>query len=337
MKKIIILSALWSTLALVSCESTTTPPGPTNAKFTDSTLFIVSEGGFGNNNAQLDGYSLKKDSLISKLINPLGDIGDDIQIFGKRLYIVLENSNKILSVNPDSVADHISIQFPAGSTPYNMAMVSSSEVWVSEFGARQIGVMNPATNSLTSSIQIDTSLSYISVFNGKAYLLTNGNKLEVLDIATKNVLSNKYIGDYPAEISIDTSRNSIIVLTYGDAFVAKTLPKILWVDPATYKVTDSISIASPGFINQIVMAGAKAFLTYGSKLSVLDLITHKITDLNSTQYYKGMYDPVTNEVILGRGSYSAPGDVDILDAATGNVKKTFPSGILPGHFAIYRK
>src|SRR5438046_2238717 len=85
---------------LSSCESTTTPPGSGNAKFTDSTLFILSEGDGGQNNARLDGYSLKNDLLSANIISPLGDIGNDIQIIGKRMYVVLENSNKILSVNP---------------------------------------------------------------------------------------------------------------------------------------------------------------------------------------------------------------------------------------------
>ena len=218
------------------------------------------------------------------IIQPLGDIGNDIQIFGKRIYAVLENSNKIISINPDSASDHISIQFPAGVTPYNMAPVSSSEVWVSEFYNKEIAVMNVNSNTLTSVIPIDTSLAYISVFSGKAYLLTNANKLEVIDIATKNVLSNKYIGDYPAQIVIDSVRNSIIVLTYGDAYVAKTLPKILWVDASTFAVKDSITIASPDFINQMILADSRVFLTYGTRFDMLDLATHKISPFLTTIY-----------------------------------------------------
>ncbi len=337
MKKYLFLfaTALLSAF-LSSCESTTTP-STGNAVFTDSTLFILSEGGFGKNNAELDGYSFKKDSLSRNIIQPLGDIGNDIQIFGKRVYAVMENSNKIISINPDSAADHVSIQFPAGSTPYNMAAVSASEVWVSELYGKEIAVINVNSNTLTSSISIDTSLAYISVFNGKAYLLTNANNLEVIDIATKNVLSNKYIGDYPAQIVIDSSRNSIIVLTYGDAYVAKTLPKILWIDANTFAVKDSITIAKSDFVNQMILAGSKVFLTYGTRLDMLDLATHKISPFLTTVYYKGIYDSPTNTLIVGRGSFSAAGNVDILDATSGVVKKTFPAGILPGHFVIYRK
>src|SRR5579872_3623201 len=149
MKKniLLILCAAISAL-LCSCESTTTPTTG-NAVFSDSTLFALSEGGYGFKNAELDGYSLKKDTLSSNIIQPLGDVGNDIRIFGKRIYIVLENSNKILSVNPDSVADRVSIQFPSGVTPYNMAQVSESDVWVSELYGKQIAVMNVNSNTLT--------------------------------------------------------------------------------------------------------------------------------------------------------------------------------------------
>src|SRR5947209_2206455 len=103
---------------LSSCESSTTPP-KSNAVFTDSTLFILSEGDGGQNNARLDAYSFKKDSLYADIISPLGDVGNDIQLIGKRMYVLLENSSKIFSVNPDSVADRSSISFPPGETPYN--------------------------------------------------------------------------------------------------------------------------------------------------------------------------------------------------------------------------
>src|SRR4051794_35397823 len=109
-KYLVFFLSVLAGVMLSSCESTTTP-STGNAKFTDSTLFILSEGQSTKNNAQLDGYSLKKDSLVSNIINPLGDIGNDIKIIGKRIYVVLENSSKIISVNPDSVADRFAIIF----------------------------------------------------------------------------------------------------------------------------------------------------------------------------------------------------------------------------------
>jgi len=333
-KYLVLFICTVASALLSSCESTTTPGTP-NAKFTDSTLFVLSEGDGGKINAQLDGYSLRKDSLIPNIINPLGDIGNDIKIIGKRMYLVLENSSKILSVNPDSVADRFAITFPGGETPYNMALLSTGDLWVSELTAKDIADVNLTSNTISAQIPIDTSLAFISVYNGKAYLLTNANKLEVVDVATKNVLSNKYIGDFPAEIAIDTIHNSLIVLTYGSYHVSPG--KILWVNPNTYAVTDSLTIASTDFINQVIIAGTKAFLTYGDRLSSLDLTAHKISAFKTTAYYKGIYDPSTNQLIVGRGDYSSPGNVDILDGTTGAVKKTFASGILPGHFVIYRK
>ncbi|MDP4220417.1 MAG: hypothetical protein Q8896_08260 [Bacteroidota bacterium] len=136
---------------------------------------------------------------------------------------------------------------------------------------------------------------------------------------------------------IDSAHNSVVVLTYGDAFGAKTLSKIFWVDANTFAYTDSISISASDFLNQLIPAGSKAYLTFGDRVDILDLGTHKISPFIQTPYYKGIFDPTANELVVGRGSFSAPGNVDILDAATGVVKKTFSAGILPGHFVIYRK
>jgi hypothetical protein len=332
----LLLFCISLAIGLTSCESTT-KPDESKATFTDSTLFILSEGSFGGNNTQLDGYSLRTDSLQSNIINPLGDIGNDIQIFGKRLYVLVENSNKILSVNPDSIADRFTISFPNGSTPYNMTQVSSTEVWVSGFTSKQIYVMNPESNTLGTPIPTDNSLSFISAYKGKAYMLTNANTFEVMDIASKNILNNKYICEYPAQIIIDSARNSLIVLAYGDAFTAKTPGKIFWIDPNSYQITDSITIEATDYTNQIIAAGNRAYLPFGNRLDMLDLSTHKISSFIDSAYYKGIYDASTNRLILGKGGFSSPGAVDIIDASSGIVKKSFASGILPGHFVIYRK
>ncbi len=335
--KILTLLLLAFSTILYSCESTVSPKPP-EVTITGTTLFIVSEGGFGKNNAQLDAYSIKGNdtTFTQNIIQPLGDIGNDIQFFGKKLYIVLENSNKIEVVNPDSIADRTSIQFPGQVTPFKMAQVSSTEVWVTEFKNKQIAVMNLNSNTLTSTINIDTAQQDIGIFGGKAFICTNSNKLEVIDVATKQVLSNKYIGDSPAQVMIDSSRSSVIVLTYGNFGVSQ--PKILWVDPVTFSITDSITLPSTDFINVLIPAGSVAYVTYGDRTDKLDLATHKFSSFLTKGYYKGYFDPVNNELILGDAKdFSSPGVVDIFDATSGTLKKTLNSGVSPGHFAIYRK
>jgi hypothetical protein len=335
MKKYLVLFACALISAfLSSCESTT-PPIATPKVLTDSTLFIVSEGNATKNNSELDAYSLKTNTLSSNIVNPLGDIANDIQLFGDRLYVLLENSNKVISINPDSVADRKTIQFPAGVTPYKMAKTSISEVWVTEFTGKQIEIMAPSI--LTGTIDVDTGQQDIGILNGKAFIVTNGNKLLVIDVTTKQILSNKYIGDSPAQVMIDSARSSVVILTYG--FYGVSAGKILWVNPTTFSVTDSSTIAAADFINMMIPAGNKAFLTYGDRVGALDLVTHKITTaIASKSYYKGMYDGLTNQLILGDAKdFSSPGVVDIYDATSLQLKKSISSGISPGHFLIYRK
>jgi hypothetical protein len=336
MKKYLILFiTISASVFLSSCESTTTP-GPTKVVFTDSTLFMLSEGSGGKNNAELDAYSLKTDTFTGKIINPLGDIGNDIQLFGNKIYVILEGSNKILAVNPDSVADRTSITFPGTVTPYKMAQATLNEVWVTEFKNKQIAILNTASNTLTGTIDIDTAQQDIGILDGKAFVCTNANKLEVIDIATKKVVSNKYIGDSPAQVLIDSAHNSVIVLTYG--FFGVSTSKILWVDPKFYTVIDSIAIPAADFVNQMIPANGKAFLTFGDRTDVLDFGTHKISSFIAKPYYKGNYDQISNQLILGDAKdYSSPGSVDIYDASTGTLKKSLTAGVIPGHFLIYRK
>lgn len=66
-------------------------------------LFILNEGNMGSNKASIDFYDIETDSLYRNIyptVNPtvikeLGDVGNDIQIYGSKLYAAINVSGKL--------------------------------------------------------------------------------------------------------------------------------------------------------------------------------------------------------------------------------------------------
>ena len=104
-KVIILLVAL----ALIGCrEESVVPPGEKEhageaEQTTIAGLYLLNEGNMGSNKATLDYYDYATATYTRNMyasVNPnvameLGDVGNDLQIYGTRLYAVINCSNKV--------------------------------------------------------------------------------------------------------------------------------------------------------------------------------------------------------------------------------------------------
>src|SRR4051812_29819994 len=111
-----LLAGLCIAGTLTSCEPSTTPNTNGIIVNSDRALFVLNQGQFTKNNATLDEIVLKDSNRIGDLIPNLGDAGNDIELFKGKLYAVMDNSNKVVVVNPENNTAS-SILFPNGSGP----------------------------------------------------------------------------------------------------------------------------------------------------------------------------------------------------------------------------
>ncbi len=89
-------------LWLVSCRETPTIPTDSHLTFPQG-LYILNEGNMGSNKATIDFYDIAADSItrdIYPTVNPnvvkeLGDVGNDIAIYGSKMYIIINASGKV--------------------------------------------------------------------------------------------------------------------------------------------------------------------------------------------------------------------------------------------------
>ena len=306
---------------------------------------------------------------------PLGDVGNDVEFIRGNLYIVLDNSDKIVvATPPQTVDDRIfilneggfgknnarldlwdwkdsslmtnlytsnptaTIAFPAKSAPAKILQISATEAIAAELYAAQMAIVNLSSNTITSNIQIGAGQNSLASTASTIYATTLSNTIVAIDKSQKIVTAQKWIGENPMQVVADTIRKTLLVLTSGN-YGPKTPGKILWVDPTSLAVTDSIVIDTLHFINSIVQAGNKAYLLYADGVKVLDLATHKLsTDpLFTKPYFGGYFDASKNYLYLGTAvDFQSNDVVDIFDLSTHLLKRTLNVGIAPAFFAVVR-
>ncbi len=328
---------LFLSLGLASCESTTDIVDTKTISKGDR-IFILNQGNFNSSNSSLDVLNNTNDTLTRDLLKPLGDVGNDLQYINGKLYAVLDNSAKIEVINPDSSAVHHSISFPSGSAPWKILPISATEALVSENYTNEIAVVNLTTDVITKTINVNVGQNSIVLMGGNVFATTGSNELLKIDPVSKTLSTRKYIGEGPQQIIVDTPRGVLVIQTSGN-YSPKTAGKILFVNPTTMAVVDSIVLDTVSYVNQIVAAGNKAYMLLSSGVKVIDLVSHTITTdgLFTHPYYGGYFDAIKNLLYLGTAVDFTHNDVvDIFNISTHSLKKTINCGIAPAFFAVVR-
>jgi hypothetical protein len=338
MKKNLLLLVLLC-VGLAACESTEGPDtgGQSNSK--GDRIFILNQGGYNGGNASLSVFNWTKDTLVNDLVKPLGDVGNDLQYINGKLYAALDNSAKIEVINPDSTADHSSIQFPVKSGPAKIVQISSTEALVPELYNNEIAVINLSSNTIASTISVEAGQYSIAMLGGKAYSASANGKVLKIDPVAKSVLElSPWINGNPSQVVADSQRNVIVLATAGD--YVSVPAKIFWLNASTLVPEDSLILSFGSGINVLVPGKDKLYVClFGERTKVIDLVTHKmdVDPLINKSYFGGYFDASKNLLYMGMVTdYQHDDTVDVFDLGTNSLKKSIVTGVAPCFFTVVR-
>lgn len=233
--------------------------------------------------------------------------------------------------------ERIVIQF-GNDTPNRILAVSDSEAYVSQLYTTTLAVINLKKYEIKSTIDLGTESKAMALDGTTAYVITDSTGYAVINTVTKAVTSKVKVGDYPASIIIDKPHNQIVLMSQG-SYSRKTHGMIHFINIATGQVTDSLALDTLDFAGALIDAGSKGFLLFGNRVAVLSYASKTISDTNfiAKSFYGGFFDVETNEIILGMAKDFQSNDVvEVYDAMTGSLKRTFTAGVAAGHFAKYK-
>jgi DNA-binding beta-propeller fold protein YncE len=148
-------------------DPATPPPVITGRK-----MYIANEGSLGNGNATLSVFNIDKDSIYNDVYalkngQPLGDIFQSMTIAGDRLFLAVNNSDKVAVISKQdfSLIGNIAVR-----KPRYMLLVNEEKMYVSSLYYPEINIVNPKTLQVTGKINIDyPNAEGMAFLNGKVY------------------------------------------------------------------------------------------------------------------------------------------------------------------------
>jgi YVTN family beta-propeller protein len=351
MKCSIVHAVCWCACLLVitGCESTPSLPGPVSG----DGLFVLNEGAFGQNNAEITYFSFTDGSVGENLysrINPgktLGDVANSIAEGGRELFIVVNNSNKIEIVDRSTLYSTGTVFLD--TSPRQMVVVSPDKGYVSNMDST-ISVIDIFLRRVSRKITVGPYPEGLIVSGGKLYVAVSdfgaGTTVEVIDIATDALIGTIDVPDGPAYFSMRSDGQILLSCTgYTDYLdpLNDTDGALVVLDPLADTVRDLLVI--PGHPGKLVIGPDDTAYLIGPgtftggpiwKVNARTLTVVSESFIDGTYYGIGV-DPLTLQVFAAdaRG-FATNGTVEIYDREGAKLSQ-FVAGVGPSWFVVSRE
>jgi DNA-binding beta-propeller fold protein YncE len=330
-------------------------------------MYVLNEGNLNSNKASLDYVDFTTGIYTRNIYsqaNPevtkgLGDVGNDIGIYGSKLYIVVNNSNKVevLDVRTCKRIQQINI------INCRYICFSGGKAFVSAYLGKigdphaPLGIVaeiDTVSLTVTRQVTVGRQPEEMAVVGQKLYVANSGGysppdyerTISVIDIPSFSETSRIDVGINLDRLKAAPSGN-IYVTSRGDYYtVASSLFGISTQSGQVYK--DFALAASNLWIDDDIMYVYSTEWNYNlgkskiayAMISIKDdiVLDHSfITDGTEKIIaipYGIAVNPVTKDIfVTDAKEYAAPGTLYCFDKA-GNKKWSVQTGDIPGHFAF---
>lgn len=331
MKKLFYYLSAIAAIILTSCSDESTPIDnilPQEAK----TVLILNEGGFNQNNSTLSKYDLSTGTYnreYFKSVNGrgLGDVGNDMILYGSKLYIVMNVSGTIEIVDPSTGTSLKQIEMKNDDINKEPRFITSYEdkIYVTSTADNTVTRIDTTTLNVEESVTVGMDPEEIVASNGKLYVANSGgfsgfnNTISIIDISSFEVIKEVEVGLNPVNLDTDRKGN-VYISTLGNHYdVPGVFQKY---NPITETVTTIEEITNSG---KFLIHDNKAYIiqgSYGNPYSVLvydcekeEVITNNfITDDTQIEIiYSISVDDKTGDIFIMESDYIIPGSVYCFD------------------------
>ncbi len=377
MKPLSFFLASWMMLAMLACrtddiitrEETDALATPENTIIKG--FYLLNEGNMGSNKATLDFFDyttgLYHRNIYAK-INPevvkeLGDVGNDVKIYGNKMYVVVNVSNKIEVLDAKTAKRITTI--PLQNCRY-MAF-RGDKAYASSYAGPV--VLDPDApigkvveiDTLSLSVQREVTVGYqpeeMQIIGNRLYVANSGGyRFPNYDRTVSEVDLNTF--QELRKIDVAINLHHIAKDQYGDLYVSSrgdyyTIPSSLYlVDPVsgTVKKDFNVAVSEMTIVNDKLYYYGNEFNynthSYTKTFGIIDVKTEQILSkqIVNEQYanaiktpYGIAVNPVTEDIYLtDAGNYVSTGYVYAFDK-NGNFKWKTEAGNIPAHFAFLYK
>lgn len=334
-------------------------------------FFLLNEGNMGSNKASLDYFSYETGKYMRNIypsrnpdiVKELGDVGNDIGIYGSRLYAVI-NCSHYVEVMDVQTAKHI------GSIDIlncRYIVFNDGKAYVSSYtgpvqidpDARPGKVVEIDTSSLqiTREVVVGYQPEEMVISNGKLYVANSGgyrypnydNRVSVIDLEKFEVIKEIEVAINLHRMEIDRY-GLIYVSSRGDYY--DTGADVFVINSNTDKVVGRLGVPA----SEMCLAGDSLYITSveWNYITNSNEISYTLYDVRYGEVVSSSFitddagkeikipygiavNPETKEIfICDAKDYVTPGTLFCFDSK-GNLKWEVTTGDIPAHFAFTTK
>jgi len=203
-------------------------------------VYVLSEGNFGNNNTDLAYYDFASKTSTGNFYKTanggtgLGDTGNDIIIYGAKMYIVMHGSNNVTVVEKGTAKLVKKIDFTGKQPRY--AASNNGKVYVTSYDGT-VAVIDTASLTITKNIIVGSNPEGLAIVGNYLYVANSGglnfpnvdSTVSVVDLTTQAEIKKIKVGLSPNKIEVN-SLGDVYVSLYG---VFPTIANLAVIDSKT--------------------------------------------------------------------------------------------------------
>ncbi len=332
-------------------------------------FYLLNEGNMGSNKSTLDYYSYDNGMYFRNIYasaNPdvpkeLGDVGNDIKIYGNRLYAVINCSNKIdvmdkytaKKIGQIDIPNCRYIRFYKGFA-YITSYAGPVQINPNYEQLGYVAKVDTATLQVVSQCLVGFQPDELEIVGDKIYVANSGgymfpnyeNTVSVIDIETFTEVKHIEVARNLHRLRADKHGN-LWVSSRGDYYYQSS--RLYWIDTKADTLVDSLNIAVSNFHldgDSLYICSAEwshitmnHVVTYGivdvaKKTIVTQNFITDGTEKNIKIPHGIMVNPISKDIyITDAKNYVSPGMLYCFDK-TGKQKWNVRTGDVPGHFVF---
>jgi YVTN family beta-propeller protein len=382
MKKIVALAAWLSAILLLVCMTACRKTPPVTPEVVipvtpaDSTsvagFYLLNEGNMGMNKSTLDYFDCVTGEYhknIYATANPtvpleLGDVGNDIQIYGDRLYAVINCSRKVEVMDKNSVKRIGQIDIPNcryikfhDGYAYVTSYAGPVEINPDYEQIGYVAKVDTATLEIVGLCYVGFQPDDLEIANGKIYVANSGgymvpnyeNTVSIIDMATFTEIKRITVGINLHRLQKDK---------YGNLWVSSRsdyngMPsRLFWIDMQKDTCAGMLDIS----VSNFWLDGDSLYIISNewSNISMQNIASYGIVNVNTKQIISQGFitDGTDNDIMAPCGiavnpytkdiyvtdafNYVLPGTLYCFDK-DGKQKWNVRTGDIPAHFAFLIK
>lgn len=296
------LSKLFICLLIGFSSSCIKPPEPivqADNSVGDSTgikeygkLVVLNEGLFQQNNSTISQINLADSSVLNNVYQSinnrnLGDTGNDMQVYGDKIYVVMHSSSYVEVLDKHSLKSVGRIELLEGNQSRLPRYVAfyENEVWVSCYDGNVIS-FDTTSFTINSIIKVGRNPEGLAVSGGKLFVANSGGldtpnydkTVSVIDLINRTETKKIEVGINPHKV----------LAAFGKIYISSRgnhediLSDTYVIDASTEKVITQLGVESTSFAlkNDTLLIASYNYNTSKSQVNYYDAISSSLISLD---------------------------------------------------------